>query len=278
MVLTDETTSGSPPRFLPRGEGRLAFEVHGEGPLVVCVPGMGDLHRVYRFLAADLETAGYRVAVMDLRAHGDSDATFSRYDDVATGHDILALITHLSGPAGVVGHSMGAGAAVWAAARNPELVDRLVLIGPFVRDVPSPPVRRGLLRLALRRPWGRGVRRHYFPQFYPGRTPPGFDEHLAAIDAGLRRPRHWAAFVGTTRTTHAPAVARLGEVTAPTLVVMGENDPDFPDPAAEAALIAARLHGQVLLVPGAGHYPQAEYAPLVFPAVVTFLTAGRTGA
>lgn len=278
MARSDETTSGSPPRFLPLGEGRLAFEVHGEGPLVVCVPGMGDLRRVYRFLAADLVTAGYRVAVMDLRGHGDSDASFSRYDDVSTGQDILALITHLGGPASVIGNSMGAGSAVWAAAENPDLVERLVLIGPFVRNVHTPPWQRVLLRLALRRPWGRWVWRTYFPKFYPGRTPPGFDEHLAAIDASLRRRRHWAAFVRTTRTTHAPAEARLGEVTAPTLVVMGTNDPDFPDPAAEAALIAARLHGQVLLVPGAGHYPQAENAPLVSPTVVNFLTAGRTGA
>lgn len=265
-------------QFHPLDEGRLAFEVHGEGPLVVCVPGMGDLRQVYRFLAADLVAAGHRVAVMDLRGHGDSDASFSRYDDVATGRDILALITHLGGPAGLVGNSMAAGAAVWAAAENPALVERLVLIGTFVRDVPTPPVRRALLRLALRRPSGRWMWRKYFPKFYPGRRPPGFDEHLEAIDASLRRRWHWEAFVRTTRTTHAPAEARLGEVAAPALVVMGEKDRDFPDPAAEAELIATQLHGRVLLVPAAGHYPLAEYAPMVSPAVATFLTAGRTGA
>jgi pimeloyl-ACP methyl ester carboxylesterase len=59
-------------------------------------------------------------------------------------------------------------------------------------------------------------------------------------------------------------------VNAPTLVVMGEKDPDFPDPAIEARWIADHLHGEILMVPGAGHYPQAEFPELVSPAVVEF--------
>lgn len=77
--------------FLDRGEGRIAYEVQGDGPLVVCVPGMGDLRAAYRFLAPALIDAGYRVAVMDLRGHGDSDDGFSSYDDAATAGDMLAL-------------------------------------------------------------------------------------------------------------------------------------------------------------------------------------------
>jgi pimeloyl-ACP methyl ester carboxylesterase len=60
-------------------------------------------------------------------------------------------------------------------------------------------------------------------------------------------------------------------VRAPALVVMGERDPDFRDPAAEARLVAGRLNGAVVMVPGAGHYPQAEYPEVVTPAVVEFL-------
>lgn len=270
--------SGDNVQFLEVGEGRVAYEVRGEGRLVLCVPGMGDLGRVYRFLAADLVGAGFRVAVMDLRGHGTSDATFSNYDDVATGQDMLALIEHLGAPARVIGNSMGAGCAVWAAAERPDLVERLVLIGPFVRGIPMKPVQRLLFRLALLKPWGRHVWRAYFPAFYPGRKPAGFQEHLAAIDASLRRPAYWRAFVKTTRTTHAPAEARLGAVQAPALVIMGEKDPDFPDPAAEAELIAGRLDGQVMMVPGAGHYPQAQDADAVSPSVISFLQGGRTSA
>jgi pimeloyl-ACP methyl ester carboxylesterase len=46
-------------------------------PLVVLVPGMGDLRASYRFLAPALKEAGHRVACTDLRGHGDSDAMFS---------------------------------------------------------------------------------------------------------------------------------------------------------------------------------------------------------
>ncbi len=51
---------------------------------------------------------------------------------------------------------------------------------------------------------------------------------------------------------------------------MGERDPDFPDPAAEAAWIAERLSARVLLVPGAGHYPQVQRPDVVNPALVEF--------
>ena len=41
-----------------------------------------------------------------------------------------------------------------------------------------------------------------------------------------------------------PAEARLADATQPTLVVMGEQDPDFPDPRAEADWIALTLHAE----------------------------------
>jgi pimeloyl-ACP methyl ester carboxylesterase len=101
----------SPTEYLQRAHGRIAYDVAGEGPLVICVPGMGDLRSVYRFLAPHLIERGYRVATMDLCGHGDSDATFDAYDDVAAGTDLIALAGHLGGPAVMVGNSMGAGAA-----------------------------------------------------------------------------------------------------------------------------------------------------------------------
>lgn len=67
------------------------------------------------------------------------------------------------------------------------------------------------------------------------------------------------------------AESRLDEVRAPALVVMGGKDPDFGDPRAEAAYITERLGCEVLMVPGGGHYPHAEYPEIVNPAVVAFL-------
>lgn len=248
----------------------MAFQVTGDGPLVVCLPGMGELRSTYRFTVPALAAAGFRVTVMDLRGHGDSDATFTGYDDVAAAGDALGLVDHLGGPAVLVGNSMGAGAAVWAAAQSPEAVSGIALIGPFVRDVPTPALTRLMFRLAMSGPWASRAWLSYLPKLYPGRRPDDFDEHRAAIAASLRRPGHARAFVATTRTSHAPAEERIGEVSAPALVVMGERDPDFPDPAGEARVITERLSGDLLLIPGAGHYPHAEYPEQVNPALVSF--------
>ena len=266
------------PRHLLRPEGRVAYEIHGEGPLVVCVPGMGDLRLVYRFLAADVARAGFSVTVMDLRGHGDSDASFAEYGDVPTGGDILALLQSLGRPAVLVGNSMGAGAAVLTAAEAPELVRGLVLIGPFVRNPPVGRLKTALFRLALARPWGPLVLKGYFASLYPGRKPGGYKGHLTAVLASARRPGYWRAFTATTRTSHAEAEARLGDIRCPALVVMGERDPDFPDPRAEADHVAARLGCRAVMVPGAGHYPHAEFAEVVSPEVLAFLTEVDAGA
>lgn len=256
--------------FLQRPGGRIAYDVVGSGHLVVASPGMGDLRSVYRFMTPGLAEAGFRVATMDLRGHGDSDVGFDAYDDVAAGTDLVALVEHLGGPAVLVGNSMSAGAVVWAAAEAPELVAGIVLVGPFVRDAPVGRLAMLGFRAALLRPWGPAAWNAYYAKSYPGRPPADLDEHRAAIRAKLREPGRWQAFAATSHTTHAPAEARLGEVRAPALVVMGERDPDFPDPRAEADWIASRLEAEVVIVPNAGHYPQAEYPEIVAPAITAF--------
>ena len=257
--------------YLTRPEGRIGYDVDGTGPLVVLVPGMGDLRGAYRFLAPALRGAGYRVASTDLRGHGDSDNTFTTYGDVETAGDILALIEELGGQAVVVGNSMGAGAAALAAALAPERITGLVLVGPFVRNGEISAVQRLLLRLSMARPWAASAWKAYMPKLYAGRRPDDFAQYRDEVAASLRRPGYAKAFSLTTRTDHTPAEARLGDVSAPTLVVMGELDPDFPSPRAEADWIAQTLHGDVVMVPEAGHYPQSQRPDVTTEAVVRFL-------
>lgn len=273
------STHESAMRMLPREEGRIAYDIRGTGPLLVCLPGMGELRGSYRHNVGVLAGAGFRVAAMDLRGHGDSDATFTGYDDVAAGSDALALVEELGGPAVVVGNSMGAGAAVWAAAERPDLVAGIVLIGPFVRQVPINPAMAWAFRAAMSGPWAPAVWHRYLPSLYPCRKPADFEAHRAAVRASMRRPGHARAFSATTRTSHAPAQARLAQVHQPALVVMGSADPDFPDPAAEAGWIVDHLtDAQQLLVHGAGHYPQAEAPETVNPALVAFADKVLRGA
>jgi pimeloyl-ACP methyl ester carboxylesterase len=268
-------TTGTAPAghtsYLTRPDGRIGYDVAGTGPLIVLVPGMGDLRAGYRYLAPALRAAGYRVACTDLRGHGDSDTTFPSYGDEETAGDIVALIGELGGPAVVVGNSMSAGSAVLAAAQRPELVSGLVLVGPFVRDPVVSTGRRVLLRAAMARPWAALAWKSYLPKLYAGRRPADFGEYRDQVVASLRRPGYARAFSLTTRTSHAPAQARLAEVTAPVLVVMGEQDPDFPDPAGEAAWIAQATRAQVVMVPEAGHYPQSQRPGLTSSAVLRFL-------
>src|ERR1700733_10767943 len=110
-IPANETTQATHPSIVPavrqtsylsRAEGRIDYDVAGNGLLVMLVPGMGDLRAGYRFLAPALRAAGYRVACTDLRGHGDSDTTFTSYGDQETAGDLIALIGELGGPAVVV--------------------------------------------------------------------------------------------------------------------------------------------------------------------------------
>jgi pimeloyl-ACP methyl ester carboxylesterase len=125
-------------QYLKQANGQIAYDDSGSGPLIICVPGLGDLRAEYRFLIPQLVEAGYRVVSMDIRGHGETSLDWADYSVGAIGSDMLALIRALAaGPAVVLGTSMAAGAAVWAAAEAPELIAGLVLIGPFVRGSAS---------------------------------------------------------------------------------------------------------------------------------------------
>ncbi len=260
---------------LQRPGGRLAYDVTGEGPLVVASPGMGDLRGSFRFLAPDLVEAGYRVATVDLRGHGESSTGWPTYDESAVADDLLALVEHLGGPAVLVGSSYSGGAAVVAAARRPELVTALVLTGAFVREVPQTRVQRLAAWLVSSTPLGRPLWGAYIPSLYPSAKPADFAGYLRALKANLAEPGRFAAVAAMAKAGHAAAEAALPQVTAPAVVVMGTKDPDFPDPAVEARLTAERLAGaaEVVMVDGAGHYPHAERPDVVSPRVIGFLAA-----
>lgn len=270
MMKRDETTSPVT-RYLQVGEGRIGYDIQGSGPLVLLVPGMGDLRATYRFLVPALVASGHTAVTMDLRGHGDSNNTFPTYGDAATAGDIVALLRQL-GPAVIVGNSMAAGAAVLVAADFPELVRGLVLVGPFVREPASDNVfSRLFFRMLMAPPWAAAVWRAYLPKLYAGTLPTDFAAYRDQVHGSIRRPGYARAFSLTTRTSHAQAAASLGRVHTPTLVVMGADDPDFKDPKAEAEWIASTLHGRAVLIADAGHYPHSQQPQQVAFAVTTFL-------
>ena len=78
--------------FLQVDGGRIAYDVAGDGPLVVLSHGMGDTRSCWRFLTPQLMKAGYRVATPDLRGIGESSVGFSTYSRTATAADLAAII------------------------------------------------------------------------------------------------------------------------------------------------------------------------------------------
>ena len=262
--------------FLLRPEGRIAYRDTGAGPLVVAVPGMGDLRSTYDDVAPALVDAGFRVVVTDLRGHGDSDTTFRTHGDDTTGADLVALVEHLdAGPAVLLGNSMGASAAVWAAAERPELVRGLVLLSPYLRQPGSAAMQRALrvvYRILFARPWGAAFWGSYYSMISKGRRSPRHAEHVRAVRDALREPSRLRSLRDlAVALDHSVVEARLPAVQAPALAVVGALDPDFSDPAAELNWATDTIGARGVLIPDVGHYPQHQAPDVVVPAVLEFL-------
>jgi pimeloyl-ACP methyl ester carboxylesterase len=264
--------------------GRIAYEMIGQGPLVVLSPGMGDIRGTYRFLAPLIAAAGYRVVSVDLRGHGESSTGWDSYGRTDTAGDLLAVVEKLGGPAVIVGQSFSGGSATIAAAMKPDLVSAIVEIDPFTRT-PKFSVgallrndhnyRRGALLLGRFlltgsvKTWSK-----YLDVAYPGRKPADWDAYLAALQANLGEPGRVKATQKMAGSKPTDAAAQLANVRCPVLVVMGADDSDFADPEAEAAAIVGLLPtglGRYEMIEKAGHYPHAEYPQEVADALLPFL-------
>jgi pimeloyl-ACP methyl ester carboxylesterase len=270
--------------FLEIKGGRIAYDATGEGPLIVLSHGIGDRRQVFRFLVPELVRAGFRVAAADMRGHGESSMgdwkSISRTDVAG---DLVTLIRHLGGgPAVIVGHSLSGGAATIAAATAPDLVSGIVEVGPFTRKVQYSPggllrVRRyrrgtllmgGVMVLRSLKMWMR-----YLDLAYPGK-PADYAASMTELRAKLSEPGRMAEFLKTMKTSPADAGAALPRIACPALVIMGDEDPDWADPRAEAEGIVAEMPaglGAVAMIKGAGHYPHAQCADEVAGLTATFL-------
>lgn len=111
----------------------------------------------------------------------------------------------------------------------------------------------------------------YYRSLYPTAPPADLAVYRAALKANLREPGRFDALRAMLDASKADCEARLGTVTAPSLVIFGTKDPDFTHPEMEAQWLTERLRGSLLMVEGAGHYPQAEMPAIVAPAIVAFL-------
>jgi pimeloyl-ACP methyl ester carboxylesterase len=264
-------------RFLAVAGGQIAYDdTGGDGPLIIAIPGMGDLRSEYRLLRPALLAAGYRVVAMDVRGHGESSARWDDYSAHAVGCDALALIEHLNaGSAVILGNSFAAGSALWAAHDSPESVRGVVLLGPIVRDLKAPWYAELALKVGFAGPWRVWFWTSYWDSLFPTHKATDHTQVKAAITANLREPGRMEALLAMLGLSKADTAAIVLQSRVPALVVMGTRDPDFPDAAAEARRLAAELHAETLIVDGAGHYPHAEMPERVAPELLSFIDGLR---
>lgn len=260
-------------------DGRVAYEVSGTGAsVVVAVPGIGDTRASYRSLAPLLVAAGFKVYVMDLRGHGESDAEFSSYTSEDIGDDVVALLDTLDlRDVTLLGNSVGAASSVHASLQSGR-VGRIVSLSGFVSDPPHFGLMKPMLSLMFARPWGVWAWGRYRKTLFV--TPPAdLEDNHTQVLANLRTPGRLRAVRMMMCSSKAGVTARLQELKVPALVAMGAKDPDFPDPAAEAARQSEVLGGknEVVMIDEAGHYPQIEKPEQTARAVEDFIRGCEAG-
>ena len=279
LGVTPLATDKRETHLLKVGQGFIAFDdTGGPGPLVIAVPGMGDLRGEYRYLTPYLTAAGYRVVTVDIRGHGASSTQWDDYSAHAIGQDVLALMTQLrQDKAILIGNSFSAGSALWAAHDAPDRVSAAVLIGPVLRDPKNLPwYIRAALSIGLGGPWRVRFWLLYWTSLFPTRKPADFQKYRDALGDNLRESGRMNALKSMIYLSKSDTEAMLAYMSMPVLAVMGTKDADFPDPAAEAQWVVDQLGAKLLMVQGAGHYPQTELPEQLGPAVVSFLQGGNS--
>ncbi|MEO6086657.1 MAG: alpha/beta hydrolase [Umezawaea sp.] len=267
----------------------IAYDVTGQGPLVVLAHGIGDSRHSYRFLAPALAAQGYRVANVDIRGCGDSGLGWDGYSRTDIAGDLVAVVRHLGGPAVIIGQSISGGAATIAAATAPDLVAGIIELAPFTRAQPFD--LGGLLRVKRFRAgytqMAQVIMRgklanwtKYLDLALPVK-PADWSSELARIEAKLSEPGRMKALQSMCKNSPVDAGGQLPNVKCPVLIIEGSADPDWADPRAEGEKIIADLPhglGELVVIEGAGHYPHVQMPDKVLELSLPFLSKTLTRA
>jgi 3-oxoadipate enol-lactonase len=251
---------------------RLYYEVVGSGPALTLIhAGIAD-SRMWDDQFA-VFARQFRVVRYDLRGFGQSEmppGPYTMRDDLRALLRALGIArTHL------IGVSMGGSIALDFTLDFPDLVSSLVLVAAGISGrKPSDFLReqwaaleevmaRGDLdavnELELRL-WVDGA----------GRTPeqvnPGVRERVRVMNAGILANEARNEEGQSVRPLDPPALGRLGEVAAPTLVMAGARD--VSDILENADLLAATIpDARKVVLPDVAHLPPLE-APAEFNRLV----------
>ncbi|MBB6345310.1 alpha/beta fold hydrolase [Nonomuraea muscovyensis] len=269
----------------------LAHHVYGTGRPLVCLPGGPMQDSAYLGELGGLP-AHRRLVMVDPRGTGGSaaprDPASYRCDRLVD--DVEALREHLGlDRLDLLAHSAGANVATLYAARYPTRVARLALVTPSTRAVGLDATGAARLDVARLRaeagePWfatafaaleeivaGNATDERWKaidPLFY-GRWDAAAQAHQAAQQG--RRNDEAAAVFGAEGAFDPDATrAALAALHAPVLLLAGEVDPNSV-PVVMAEFAALFPNAELVVQPGAGHFPWLDDPAAFTAALAAFL-------
>jgi pimeloyl-ACP methyl ester carboxylesterase len=186
------------------------------------------------------------------RGHGDADRPLTGYGFYDFAADVAAFVDTLQlGPVIVVGHSMGSGVAQRLALDYPGRLLGLVLLGSFA-DLPTNPGVRALWDSAVSQ-LTDPIDPHFVREFQLSTLaqPVSAAFFETVVHESLKVPVCvWQATFATF--LREGWSGELGQITAPTLIVWGNQDRFCPCDD-QNTLVAAIPDSRLLVYPGAGH-------------------------
>jgi pimeloyl-ACP methyl ester carboxylesterase len=246
---------------------RIAYQVRGEGAPLVLLAGQANNHHWWDGVRDDFHDTHSTITI-DYRGTGDSDKPDEPYSTRGFAADVIAVLDDMDvDRADVYGTSMGGRVAQWLAADFPQRVRSLVLGCTSPGGTHS--VERGLeVRRSLAIADPDAARRALLDLMY---TPTWLATHVGPFhtlgDPGMPAYAQRRHLVASNRHDSWDV---LPDITAPTLVVHGEDD--LLNPMANAPLLAGRIPGaRMELIPTARHAYFEEFRAVSGPLVREFL-------
>lgn len=264
--MTEVARSG----LAPSGDTALYYEITGTGDPIVLVHGFALDRRMWDGQIESL-SRDHTVVRYDLRGFGKSAPGSSPYTHA---DDLAALLDHLGlDRVTVTGLSLGGGAAINFAMTRPDRVRALIAVDPSLGGFRTTPAftaaRASIPRTAAESGVSEARARWLaLPMFQPALANAASRESLQRI-VGDYSGWHWL-HADHGRPFDPPAITRLGDIRAPTLVIIGELDtPDFHE---IASTVARGIPGATkVILPGVGHMANMENAEAFNQLVLDFL-------
>lgn len=258
---------------IPVSDG-VKLDACAQGPAdrrpLILLHGLADSRLCFEPLLAALPETVHAVAVSQ-RGHGAShkpEAPAS-YHAEHFADDVIAVLDTVGHPRGdVLGHSMGAWAALHAALRHPQRIHRLILVGAFAGFAGNPGISElGADIAALTDPVDPAFVRGFQEAASSADLPASFFERVVA--ESLRLPAHvWRSVLAALLRDDVPS--ELGSIHAATRLIWGDRDP-FVQRQDQDFLLNAIRTATLNVCETLGHAPHWDRPDMVARLVVDAL-------